>query len=117
MLLLMRIRREPALFWIGLVGPSSQALTAILLVHNPTFAGLVNAAAAGLAGAVAAVLVRSDGQVAAITGAAQTVLALLVGLGLGWTSEQQALLLVPIGMVAAYLVRDRVTGPVPAIQQ
>lgn len=110
----MTIRREPALFWVGLVAPTVQALVAFLLVSDPAVQALVNAAAAALAGAVTAFLVRADNLVPAITGAAQALIALVVGLGLDWSPGQQALLMVPIGMVAAYLVRDRVEAPVPA---
>ena len=110
----MTIRREPALFWVGLVAPVVQALVAFLLVNDPAVQALVNAAAAALAGAVTAFLVRADNLVPAITGAAQALIALVVGLGLAWSPEQQALLMVPIGMLAAYLVRDRVVAPVPA---
>jgi hypothetical protein len=76
--------------------------------------GFVNAAAAAVAGALTAFVVKSDNLVPAITGAAQAVLAMVVGLGLGWSPEQQALVLVPIGIIAGYVVRDRVTAPVSA---
>ncbi len=110
----MRLRREPALFYISLLAPSVQALVAFLVVNDPTLAGLINAAAAAVAGALVAFLVKADNLVPAITGAAQAVLAMVVGLGLDWSPEQQALLLVPVGLVAGYVVRDRVVAPVPA---
>jgi hypothetical protein len=110
----MTLKREPALFWIGLVAPIVQALAAFLLVDNPETQGVVNAAAVAVAGALVAFLVKADNLVPALTGAAQAVLAVGIAFGLDWTPEQQVALLVPVGMVAAYVVRDRVVAPVPA---
>jgi hypothetical protein len=110
----MTIRREPALLWIGLVAPVAQALVAFLLVDRPDIQALVSAAIVAGAGAVTAFLVRADNLVPALTGAAQAVIALLVGLGLAWAPEHQAALMVAVGQVAAFVVRDRVVAPVPA---
>lgn len=111
----MKLKREPALLLIGLIAPTVQAIVAFALTNDPAVSALANGAAAAIAGALTAALVRSDQLVPAITGALQALVALGVGLGLAWTPEQQALLLVPIGMVAAYVVRDRVTAPVPEV--
>lgn len=111
----MTLRREPALLWIGLLAPIVQAVTAFVLNADPHTAGIVNAAAVAIAGAVTAALVRSDQLVPALTGAAQAVIAVIAAFGAEWSTEQQAALLVPVGMVAAFVVRDRVTAPVPAV--
>lgn len=110
----MTFRREPALLWIGLLAPSVQALAAFLFEADPAMQGIVNATAVAVAGAITAALVRSDNLVPAISGAAQAVIALVVAFGVDWSSAQQAALMVPVGMVAAVIVRDRVTAPVPA---
>lgn len=109
----MRFSREPALLWIGLVAPIVQALAAFAFDANPQAQGVITAAAVAVAGAITAFLVRSDNLVPAITGAFQAVLAVLVAFGLDWSAEQQAALMVPVGIIAGYIVRDRVTAPVP----
>lgn len=110
----MSIKREPALLYISLLAPIVQAVAAFWFVDDPTTQALLNAAAVAVAGAITAFLVRADNLLPAITGAAQAVIALFVGLGLDWSAEQQAALMVPIGIIAGYVVRDRVVAPVPA---
>jgi hypothetical protein len=110
----MSIKREPALLYISLLAPIVQALAAFLFVDDPSMQGVVNAAAVAVAGAITAFLVRADNLLPALTGAAQAVLALFVAFGLDWSPEQQASLMVPIGIIAGYIVRDRVTAPMTA---
>lgn len=109
------LRREPAVTWMSLVAPTVAALSAFLFVSDPDTQAVVNAAAVAIAGAITAWLVRADNLLPALTGAAQAIVALLVGLGLDWTPEQQASLLVPVGIIAGIVVRDRVVAPVPAV--
>lgn len=110
----MDFRREPAVVWVGLVAPIVMALSAFLFDADPAVQGAVNAAAAAIAGALTAFLVRSDNLLPALTGAIQAVIALVLAFGVDWSTNQQATLMVALGAVAAYLVRDRVTAPVPA---
>jgi hypothetical protein len=110
----MSLNREPALLWIALLAPIVQAISAFVFEASPEMQGVVNAAAVAIAGAVTAFLVRSDQLLPALTGAAQAVIALVVAFGADWSTEQQAALMVPIGIIAGYIVRDRVTAPVPA---
>lgn len=110
----MTLRREPALLWLGLVAPVVQALAAFVFHADPEVQGMVNAAAVAIAGAITAFFVRSDNLVPAITGAIQAVIALVLAFGVDWSAQQQAALMVALGAVAAFLVRDRVTAPVPA---
>lgn len=107
------MRREPALLYVGLLAPVVQVLAAFVFDANPTVQGAVNAAAVAVAGAITAVLVRSDSLVPAILGAAQAVLALVLAFGVQWSSEQQAALMGLVGVVVAVVVRDRVEAPVP----
>jgi hypothetical protein len=111
---IVNIRREPALLYISLLAPIVQAVAAFWFVDDPTMQALLNAAAVAVAGAITAFLVKADNLLPALTGAAQAVIALFVGLGLDWSAEQQAALMVPIGIIAGYIVRDRVVAPVPA---
>jgi hypothetical protein len=109
-----KLSREPALLYIGLLAPVVQAVAAFVLNASPTLQGAVNALAVALAGAITAALVRADNLVPAITGAFQAVLALVLALGWDLTSEQQATVMVAVGAIAAVVVRDRVVAPVPA---
>jgi hypothetical protein len=110
----MTLKREPALLYLSLLAPIVQALVAFLFVDDPATQAVINAAAVAVAGAITAFLVKSDNLLPALTGAAQAVIALFVGLGAGWSPEQQAALMVPVGIIAGYIVRDRVTAPVTA---
>lgn len=110
----MDIRREPALLWIGLLAPVVQALAAFVFAADPTTQGVVNAAAVAIAGAITAVVVRAENMVPALVGALQALIALIIAFGTDWTSEQQAALMVPLGMLASIIVRDRVVAPVAA---
>lgn len=107
------LKREPAMLWLALFAPIVQALAAFVFGADPVMQGIVNTAAVAVAGAATAFMVKSDNLLPALTGAAQAIVALVVAFGAHWTSEQQAALLIPIGIVAAYVVRDRVTAPVP----
>ncbi len=110
----MDLNREPAVLWIGLIAPTVAALAAFAFAADPALQGAINAAAVATAGAITAWLVRSDRLLPALTGAIQAMVALAVAFGAGWTSAQQAAVIVPLGMIAAIVVRDRVTAPVPA---
>jgi len=110
----MNFNREPALLWIGLLAPTAQAVSAFVLNADPDVQGAVNAAAVAVAGALTAFLVRSEKQVPAITAALQALIALGVAFGLHATAEQQAMLMVPLGMVVSILVRDRVYATPPS---
>lgn len=110
----MTLRREPALLWIGAVPPIVAALVAFVFSGDPTVQGIANAAAVAVVGAITAFLVKSDNLLPAISGAIQAVIALIVAFGAHWDVTQQALLVTAMSVVAAIVVRDRVTAPVPA---
>jgi hypothetical protein len=110
----MNLRREPAVLWLGLLAPTVQALAAFVFAADPVLQGAINAAAIAIAGAVTAFLVKSDNLLPAITGAVGALIALVLAFGVDWSSEQQAALMIAVGAIAAYIVRDRVTAPVPA---
>jgi len=104
--------REPAL-WLALFAAAVKLAAAFWLNLSPDQQALLNAGAAALVGVVVAVIVR-DGQVAAILGAAQALLALAVGFGLDWSAEQQAVVMATVAAVAGMFERTQVTAPVPA---
>jgi hypothetical protein len=108
------LHREPAILYVSLLAPIVQAVAAFVFADSPTTQGIVNTAAVAVAGAITAFVVRSDNLLPALTGAAQALIALVVAFGLHWTSAQQIALMIPISVIAGYVVRDRVTAPVPA---
>jgi hypothetical protein len=109
------LHREPAVLYISLLAPVVQAVAAFILADAPITQGIVNTAAVAVAGAITAFVVRSENLLPALTGAAQALIALVVALGLHWTTAQQAALMIPIGIIAGFVVRDRVVAPVPAV--
>lgn len=107
----MNLRREPAVLWLALLVPIVQAVVALTLTDNATLAATVNALAVASAGAITAWQVSSDKLLPALTGLAQAVLALIVGLGVDLSPEQQAAVLAPLAILAGFVVRDRVDAP------
>jgi hypothetical protein len=104
--------REPAA-WAALVAVLLQVVGAFVADFDPTVQAWVNAVVAAVLGLIVAISVR-DGVVAAITGLAQAVITLAVGLGLDWSSERQAIVLSAVGAIAAAFVRTQVTARIAA---
>lgn len=103
--------RDPAL-WLGLFAVAIKLAAAFWWNLSGDQQALLNAVAAGVVGIVVAVLVR-DGQVAAILGGVQALMALAVGFGLDWSAERQAVVMAAAAAVAAMFERTQVTAPVP----
>lgn len=110
----MNPNREPAALYIGLIAPVVACLAAFVFAAQPETQTVVNAAALAVAGAVTAFVVKSDNLLPAITGAVTALVSVAVALGAQLDSAQQAALTVALGAIAAVVVRDRVTAPVPA---
>lgn len=108
-----RIARDPSVFLFTVLAPFVYAISAFVFDSDPAVQGGVNAATAGLAGAIVAWVVRSDGQLAAYTGAAQSILALVLAFGYDLSTPQQAAIMALVSGVAGFVVRDRVEAPVP----
>jgi hypothetical protein len=106
--------REPAT-WLGLVAVAVQFVSAFWVTVSPDVQTAVNATAAAALGLVTAVIVK-DGVIAAVTGFAQTALALAMGLGLDWSTDRQAAAMALVTVVASAFVRSQVTAPVSAAQ-
>lgn len=109
----MNIKREPALLAIAIIAPAVQ-LAVAFLVNDAGLQGLVNAAAAALAGVLVAFVVRGDKLVPAIVGFAQAMLAIALYLGWAPDAELQAGLMSFVAVLAAAWVRSQVDAPVPA---
>lgn len=107
----MRPSREPAL-WIAVGAAAIQLTAAFFVTLTVAEQALLNAAVVALAGFLTAVLVRRDGQVAAILGLAQAAIAVGVGFGLDWGPEKQAAAMAAVTSLAAAWARTQMTAKV-----
>lgn len=107
-----RIARDPSVLLTSVIVPAVIAVSAFAFEASPAWQGAVNAAATAVAGAIVAVWVRSDQQLPLLTGAAQSVLALILAFGVDMDTTQQAGIMAVVAGIAGYVVRDRVTAPV-----
>lgn len=109
----MKLSRDPAL-WLFLVATAVRLFSAFVVDVSGDTQALVNAAATAVAAAVVAFVVRRDGQVAALLGVAQALLALAIGLGYDVSAENQALIMSFVGGLSAAFIRTQVKAPVTA---
>lgn len=109
-----KLARDPAL-WLFLVATGVRLFSAFVIQVDDDTQALINALATAVASALVALIVRRDGQVPALLGVAQALLALAVGLGLHVSAENQALIMSFVGGLAAAFVRTQVTAPVSAV--
>lgn len=106
-----KFSRDPAL-WLFLINTAIRIAAAFWLDTSDETQALLNAICTAVAGLIIAFMVRRDGQVAAILGLAQAVLALALGLGLDLSAETQALIMSFVGALAAAFIRTQVLAPV-----
>jgi hypothetical protein len=105
-------KREPAI-WLTLIATAVRLLGAFLIDLTDGQQAVLNACAAAGAALIVAFMVR-DGQVAAILGFAQALLALAVGFGLHIDADHQAVIMSFVGAAVAMFVRTQVIAPVSA---
>lgn len=106
--------REPALL-LGFIAAAVKMLGFLFNV-SPGVQTAINAIAAGVVAAILAILLRSGALGAAIMQVASAVMALIVGLGLGWSADKQALVMAVVSAGLALFTRTQVTAPVPAVR-
>ncbi len=104
--------REPAL-WAGLLNAIIYMLGALVFHLSPKMESVLIAVVAAVLGLIVAWQTR-DGLSAAILGLAKAVLALVLGLGLKVSADQQAAILTLVAALTAMFVRTQATAPVPA---
>lgn len=110
----MRLSRDPALY-LTLFATAVRLVAAFWLDFTDAQQAVLNAAATAIAGLIVAVWVRRDGQVAALLGVVQAILALAVGFGLDISAEGQAVIMSFVGAAVAMFVYTAVTAPVDAV--
>lgn len=108
----MKIAREPAVL-VTLLATIARVLIAHFVHPAPDTQAWVDAAVTAAGGLIVAVWVRHEGQLPALLGFVQAVLALGVGFGFHISAEQQAAVMSIVGGLAALFVRQHVVAPVP----
>lgn len=112
-----KLGRDPALY-LTAFATVVRLVAAFFIDLSPDQQAWLNAVATAVAGLVVAFIVRRDGQVPAILGFVQAVIALAVGFGADLSAEQQAVVMSLIGALAAAFVRTQVVAPVgPALER
>jgi len=107
----LNLSRDPAL-WLTLFATAVRLGAAFIFDLSGDQQAYLNAGATAIASLIVALWVRRDGQVAAILGVAQALLALAIGFGLDVSAEGQAVIMSFVGAVAAAFIRTQVTAPV-----
>lgn len=102
--------REPAA-WLALFAVAVKLFSAFAIEVDEQTQAWVNAVAAAGMGVFIAWATK-DGVVAAILGLVQAVIALAVGLGLGWDVATQAVVLSFVSLALGAYDRTQVTAPV-----
>lgn len=104
-----KLSREPALY-LTLFATVVRLAAAFIFDLSDGQQAVLNAAATAIASLVVALWVRRDGQVAAILGIAQALLALAIGFGLDVSAENQAVIMSFVGAIVAAFVRTQVVA-------
>lgn len=110
---MIKLSREPALY-LTLFATAVRLFAAFVIHLSDGQQAVLNACATAIAGLIVAVWVRRDGQVAALLGLVQAVLALAVGFGANLSAETQAIIMSFVGSAVAVFVRQQVDAPSPA---
>jgi hypothetical protein len=106
--------REPV-YILGFLSAALQASTAFGFDVSPEMQTLVNALAASAVAVISAIVLRNGAVAAAVLGFAQAAMALVVGLGLDWSTEDQGKWMAFVAAVLALWLREKVTAPVSVV--
>ena len=105
--------REPSVI-LGIVAMAVQFVSAFVINVDQDTQTALHVVAAAAVGLIVAFIVH-EGQYAALVGLAQAGLALAMNLGLDWSTDKQGAAMLAVTVLGQFwLVRDRVTAPVPA---
>lgn len=105
--------REPALI-LGFIAAAVQSLTAFGISVSPGVQTAVNAIAAAVVAIVSAIVLKDGALGAALMQLATAGMALVVGLGLDWSTERQGWVMALVAAGIALFTRTQVTAPVAA---
>lgn len=103
--------REPALI-LGFIAAAVQSLAAFNVHVSPGVQTAVNAIAASVVAIISAVVMKTGAVGAALMQLATAGMALVVGLGLDWSTERQGWVMALVAAGIAMFTRTQVTAPV-----
>jgi hypothetical protein len=103
------LSRDPAI-WLTAFATTVRLVAAFWIDLSGEQQAVLNAVATALASFIVAVMVRKEGQVPALLGVVQAIIALAVGFGAHLSAEQQAIIMSVIGGVVAAFVRTQVVA-------
>lgn len=106
--------REPALI-LGFIAAAVQSLTAFGWTVSPGVQTAVNAIAAAVVAVISAIVLKTGALGAALMQFATAGMALVVGLGLDWSTERQGWVMALVAAGIALFTRTQVTAPVPVV--
>lgn len=104
------LSRDPAL-WLTAVATIVRLAAAFWIDLSIEQQAVLNALATAIAGIIVAIIVRKEGQVPALLGFVQAVIALAVGFGAKLSPEAQATIMSAVGALVAAFVRTQVVAP------
>lgn len=104
--------REPALI-LGFIAAAVQSLTAFNVHVSPGVQTAVNAIAAAVVAIISAIVLKNGALGASLMQLAVAGMALVVGLGLDWSTERQGWVMALVAAGIALFTRTQVTPPVP----
>lgn len=104
------LSRDPAI-WLTLVATTIRVLGAFAFNLTDNQQAVLNALATAIASFIVAAIVRKEGQVPALLGIVQAIIALAIGFGANIGAEEQAVIMSVFGAFAAAFVRTQVVAP------
>lgn len=104
--------REPALI-LGFIAAAVQSLAAFGWNVSPGVQTAVNAIAASVVAIISAIVLKNGALGASLMQLATAGMALVVGLGLDWSTERQGWVMAAVAAGIALFTRTQVTPPVP----
>jgi hypothetical protein len=108
--------REPS-FFLAIIAAALQVAVTFGLPLSANQTTAINAVLLAVVGAVTAWMLRTDGQLAAMTGLAQAGLTLLLAFEVGFSVERTTAIMTFVTLAAGLFVRTQVTAPVPAVER
>lgn len=104
------LSRDPAI-WLTAFATTVRVLGAFVFNLTDNQQAVLNALATAIASFIVAAIVRKEGQVPALLGIVQAIIALAIGFGANIGAEQQAIVMSLVGALAAAFIRTQVVAP------
>lgn len=106
--------REPALI-LGFIAAAVQSLFAFGVNVSPGVQTAINAIAAAVVAVISAIVLKNGALGASLMQLATAGMALVVGLGLDWSTERQGWVMSLVAAGIALFTRTQVEAPIPSV--